>query len=124
MGGRFFLNAEGGLTKIWLELGIVGVVLYAGAVLSVLGPVVRRLGRLDLTGRALIMLTFALGVVFLKGHQSLDNPLVQPLFWIAAGGAWGRMRSPRQATRPPATAVPDPVGSLTTSARPPHAPGR
>jgi len=125
MGGRFFLTAEGGLTKTWLELGIVGVVLYAGVVFSVLSPVVHRLGRLDLTGRALTVLTFALGVVFLKGHQSLDNPLMQPLFWIAAGGAWGRMRSRPPAARPPATAMPDAVGSLTASGRPPpaHAPG-
>jgi hypothetical protein len=49
--------------------------------------------RLDGAGRALTILTLALGVVFLKGHQDLDNPLVQPLFWLAAGGAWGRMRA-------------------------------
>jgi hypothetical protein len=35
----------------------------------------------------------ALGVVFLKGHQSLDDPLIQPLFWLGVGGIWGRMRA-------------------------------
>lgn len=93
LGGRSFLTAEGGLTKTWLELGIAGVVLYAGVFAAVLGPLIRRLGRLDGVGRALTMLAIALGVVFLKGHQSLDNPLVQPLFWLAVGGAWGRLRA-------------------------------
>lgn len=93
LGGRSFLTAEGGLTKTWLELGIAGVVLYAGVFAAVLGPLLRRLGRLDGVGRALTMLAIALGVVFLKGHQSLDNPLVQPLFWLAVGGAWGRLRA-------------------------------
>jgi hypothetical protein len=93
LNGRSFLTAEGGLTKTWLELGITGVVLYACVFASVLGPLIRRLGRLDRIGWALIVLVFALGIVFLKGHQSLDNPLVQPLFWLAAGGAWGRLRA-------------------------------
>jgi hypothetical protein len=93
LGGRTFLTAEGGLTKTWLELGIAGVVLYAGVFASVLGPLIRRLGRLDGIGRALTVLAIALGVVFVKGHQSLDNPLVQPLFWLAVGGAWGRLRA-------------------------------
>jgi hypothetical protein len=100
LNGRSFRTAEGGLTKTWLELGIVGVLLYAGVFWSVLGPLVRRLGRADFAGRALTVLTLALGIVFLKGHQSLDNPLVQPLFWLAAGGAWGRMRA--RAAQPPA----------------------
>lgn len=91
--GRDFITAEGGLTKTWLELGIVGVVLYAGVFWSVLGPAVRALRRLDVAGRALFILTVALGILFLKGHQSLDNPLVQPLYWLAAGGIWGRMRA-------------------------------
>ena len=90
-GGRSFLSAEGGLTKTWLELGIVGVILYTGVFLSVLGPPLRSLRRLDGVGRALTMLTVALGIVFLKGHASLDDPLVQPLFWLAAGGIWGRI---------------------------------
>jgi hypothetical protein len=89
--GRSFVTAEGGLTKTWLELGIVGVVLYAGVFMSVLGPVLASLRRIDGIGRALAVLAVALGIVFLKGHQSLDDPLIQPLFWLAAGGAWGRM---------------------------------
>lgn len=93
LNGRSFLTAEGGLTKTWLELGIVGVVLYGGVFVSALGPLVGRLRRADPAARALTLLTLALGVVFLKGHQSLDNPLVQPLFWLAAGGAWGRLRA-------------------------------
>ena len=90
--GRTFITAEGGITKTWLELGIVGVVLYAGIFLSALSPAVRSLRQLDGVGRALTILTIALGVVFLKGHASLDNPLVQPLFWLCAGATWGRMR--------------------------------
>jgi hypothetical protein len=93
LNGRDYITAEGGLTKTWLELGIVGVVLYAGVFLSALGPAVRSLRRLDGAGRALIILTMALGIIFLKGHQSLDNPLVQPLYWLTAGGVWGRIRA-------------------------------
>ena len=91
-GGRSFLSAEGDLTKTWLELGVLGVALYAGVFLSVLGPPLRSLRCMDGVGRALTVLTVALGVVFLKGHASLDDPLVQPLFWLAAGGIWGRSR--------------------------------
>ena len=93
--GRSFLSAEGGLTKTWLELGVVGVALYTGVFLSVLGPPLRSLRRMDGVGRALTVLTVALGIVFLKGHASLDDPLVQPLFWLAAGGIWGRSRGRR-----------------------------
>ncbi len=113
--GRSFLTAEGGLTKTWLELGIAGVVLYAGVFASVLGPLIRRLGRLDGIGRALTVLAIALGVVFLKGHQSLDNPLVQPLFWLAVGGAWGRLRAAshrrHHQTGVPQRTAPHPQGS-------------
>jgi hypothetical protein len=91
--GRTFLTVEGGLTKTWVELGIVGVALYGAVFVSALGPLARRLGRLDSTGQALTVLALALGIVFLKGHQSLDNPVIQPLFWLAVGGAWGRMRA-------------------------------
>ena len=90
--GRTFIAAEGGLTKTWLELGGPGVILYGGVFFSVLAPIVRRLRRLDGAGRALTILALALSIVFLKGHQDLDDPLVQPLFWLAAGGAWARMR--------------------------------
>lgn len=93
LSGRIFMTVEGGLTKTWLELGLIGVVLYAGVFISVLGPAVRSLRALDGAGRALLVLVMALGVIFLKGHQSLDDPLVQPLFWLTAGGVWGRMRA-------------------------------
>jgi hypothetical protein len=93
VGGRTFITAEGGLAKTWLELGIVGVVLYGGVFVAALGPLVRSLRHLDGVGRALTVLAVALGIVFLKGHQSLDDPLVQPLFWLCVGGAWGRMRA-------------------------------
>ena len=93
VGNRVFETAEGGLTKTWLELGILGVVLYGFIFLSVVLPTVRLLRRFDGTGRALTVLTVALGIIFLKNHQSLDDPLVQPLFWLSAGGAWGRIRS-------------------------------
>ena len=39
------------------------------------------------------MLAIALGVVFLKNHQSLDDPLIQPLFWLSVGGIWERIRA-------------------------------
>jgi hypothetical protein len=90
--GRTLVSAEGGLTKTWLELGILGVALYGGVFFSTLAPIARSLRRLDGAGRALTILALALGIVFLKGHQDLDDPLVQPLFWLAVGGAWGRMR--------------------------------
>ena len=91
LNGRVFITAEGGFAKTWLELGIVGVVLYGGVFLSVLGSAISSLRQLDVVGRALTILAIALGIVFLKGHQSLDDPLVQPLYWLAAGGIWGRM---------------------------------
>lgn len=93
MDGRAFRIVEGGLAKTSVELGLVGVLLYGGVFLSILIPLVRSLVRTDGVGRALTILTVAIGIIFLKGHQSLDDPLVQPLFWLAAGGAWGRIRS-------------------------------
>lgn len=92
--GRTFVVAEGGLTKTWLELGIMGVILYGGVFFSVLAPPIRSLRRTDGVGRALTILAVTLGIVFIKGHQSLDDPLIQPFFWLAAGGAWGRLRAP------------------------------
>jgi hypothetical protein len=112
--GKTFITAEGGLTKTWLELGIVGVLLYAAVFASVVGPAARALRRLDGVGRTLTILTITLGVIFLKGHQSLDDPLVQPLFWLAAGGAWGRMRTLSAAQRKPQGPDPAaPVGVYT-----------
>jgi hypothetical protein len=102
--GQSFITAEGGITKTWLELGIIGVALYGGVIISVIGPLVRSLRRLDGVGRTLTVLTIALGIIFLKGHQSMDDPLIQPLFWLAAGGAWGRMRTRAGASRQSETA--------------------
>jgi hypothetical protein len=93
LNGRTFLTAEGGLVKTWLELGIMGVALYGAIFWTALAPAIRSLRRLDGAGVALTMLTIALGVIFLKGHQSLDDPLIQPLFWLGVGGIWGRMRA-------------------------------
>jgi hypothetical protein len=92
-GGRTFITVEGGLTKTWLELGLVGVLLYGAVFASVIGPLARSIRLLDGVGRTLTVLAITLGIIFLKGHQSLDDPLVQPLFWLAAGGAWGRRRT-------------------------------
>jgi hypothetical protein len=92
--GRSFITAEGGLAKTWLELGLVGVILYGAVFVTVIGPVLRLFSKLDSIGRALLALTIGLGILFLKGHQSLDDPLIQPLFWMAAGGVWGRLRRP------------------------------
>jgi hypothetical protein len=91
--GRTFISAEGGLPKTWLELGIMGVVLYAAVFWVALAPAIRSLRRLDGAGVALTILSIALGVIFLKGQQSLDDPLIQPLFWLGVGGIWGRMRA-------------------------------
>ena len=91
--GRTFILAEGGLAKTALELGIMGVVLYGAVFWVALAPAIRSLRRLDGAGVALTMLAIALGVIFLKGHQSLDDPLIQPLFWLSIGGIWGRMRA-------------------------------
>jgi hypothetical protein len=93
LAGRTFIIAEGSLGKTWLELGIMGVVLYGAVFWAALTPAIRALRRLDGAGIALTMLAIALGVIFLKGHQSLDDPLIQPLFWLSVGGIWGRMRA-------------------------------
>jgi len=102
--GRTFITAEGGLARTWLELGIIGMVLYGTVFWVALAPAIQSLRRLDGAGAALTMLAIALGVIFLKGQQSLDDPLIQPLFWLSVGGIWGRMRavavSGRQAHEP------------------------
>ena len=90
--GRTFIIAEGALSKTWLELGIMGLILYGAVFWAALAPAIRSWRRLDKVGVAFTMLAIALGVVFLKGHQSLDDPLIQPLFWLCVGGIWGRMR--------------------------------
>jgi hypothetical protein len=93
LNNRIFLIAEGGLAKTWLELGIMGMVLYGAIFWEALSAPIHSLRRLDEAGVAFTMLAIALGVVFLKGHQSLDDPLIQPLFWLAVGGIWGRMHA-------------------------------
>lgn len=103
--GRTFITAEGGLAKTWLELGIMGVALYGAVFWVALAPAIRSLRRLDGAGIALTMLAIALGVVFLKGHQSLDDPLIQPLFWLGVGGIWGRMRAVALIRQPDTGAV-------------------
>ena len=94
LAGRTFITVEGGLAKVWLELGIVGVALYGAIFWTALTPAIRSLRRLDGVGTALALLAIALGIIFLKGHQSLDDPLIQPLFWLITGGIWGRTRRP------------------------------
>jgi hypothetical protein len=93
IGNRVFMTAEGGLTKTWLELGLMGVLLYLFVFVSLLAPMIRMMRALDGAGRALLVLAIAVGVVFLKGHQSLDNPLVQPMYWLVVGGIWGRLHA-------------------------------
>ncbi|MGH3186231.1 MAG: hypothetical protein ACRDOL_02970 [Streptosporangiaceae bacterium] len=93
--GRTFITVEGGLGKTWLELGIVGVALYGAVFWTALAPAIGSLRRLDGVGAALTVLAIALGIVFLKGHQSLDDPLIQPLFWLCVGGIWGRASAGR-----------------------------
>jgi hypothetical protein len=92
LNGRTFITFEGSLGKTWLELGILGLVLYGTVFWATLAPTIRSLRRLDGAGVAFATLVIALGVIFLKGHQSLDDPLIQPLFWLTVGGIWGRMR--------------------------------
>jgi hypothetical protein len=96
--GKSYMTVEGGLSKTWLELGLIGVLLYGQVFGTAIVPVLRRFGSLDGIGRALLVLSLGLGILFLKGHQSLDDPLSQPLFWIAVGGVWGRLR--RQTAEP------------------------
>jgi hypothetical protein len=117
LNGRTFITAEGGLTKTWLELGIVGVILYAGVFFSVVAPIIRNLTRLDATCHALAVVAIGLGVIFLKGHQSLDDALVQPLFWLVVGGAWGRMRSLAARSRNEQRARPFPAPADAYSTR-------
>jgi hypothetical protein len=93
MDGRVYTSVEGGLAKTWLELGVIGVALYGAVFLSALLPAICFLRRLDGVGTTLIVLVGAMGVIFLKNHQSLDDPLIQPLFWLAVGGIWGRIRA-------------------------------
>jgi hypothetical protein len=100
LGGRTFVTVEGGLTKVWLELGIVGVAIYGAVFWTALAPAIGSLRRMDGVGTALTLLALALGVIFLKGHQSLDDPLIQPLFWLVTGGIWGRIRATARRSPP------------------------
>jgi len=93
LNNQTYAGAEGGLSKTWLELGIMGVTLYGAIFWEALAPAMRSFRRLDGPGLAFMMLAVALGIVFLKGHQSLDDPLIQPLFWLAVGGIWGRLHA-------------------------------
>jgi hypothetical protein len=93
LNGRTFAAAEGGLGKVWLELGIIGVTLYAAVFGAAFSPALRVLRRMDGAGISLVALACATGMIFLKNHQSLDDPLIQPLFWLAVGGIWGRARN-------------------------------
>jgi len=103
--GRTFITAEGGLSRTWLELGVMGLALYGAVFWAALAPAIKYLRKLDGAGVALTTLAIAMGIVFLKGQQSLDDPLVQPIFWLGIGGIWGRMRAgalirkPRRDTR-------------------------
>ena len=99
LNSRTFLSTEGGLSKTWLELGIMGVALYGAVFWAALAPAIRSLRRLDGAGLACTMLAISLGIIFLKGHQSLDDPLVQPLFWLVVGGIWGRTHAADRAIR-------------------------
>lgn len=91
--GRTFRAAEGGLAKTWLELGLIGALIYGGLFWTALAAPVRQLFRLDDVGRSLTVLALALGLIFLKGHQSLDDVLVQPVYWLVVGGIWSRMQN-------------------------------
>jgi hypothetical protein len=93
LNNQIYAGAEGSLSKTWLEVGIMGAALYGAIFWEALAPAIRSLRRLDGPGLAFTMLAIALGVVFLKGHQSLDDPLIQPLFWLAVGGIWGRLHA-------------------------------
>lgn len=93
IGDRSFRTAEGGLTKAWLELGVTGAVLYGSLFAVLLAPLLRGLRNLDSIGRAATCLVFALCIIFLKGHASLDDPLIQPLYWVAVGVCWARRRA-------------------------------
>lgn len=107
--GRVFMGAEGGLTKAWLELGLVGVLLYAAVFTSILGPLLRHLTRINAVGQAMGVLALCLGIVFLKAQASLGDPLVQPMFWLAAGIGLGSIAEDSDIAMP---AAQSPVGSL------------
>ena len=83
-----------GLPAPWLELGSV-VALYG----PVFGTATGAFRRPDSMGRSSLILMLGLGIVFLEGHVSLDDPLIQPLFWIAVGGILGGLRGHSTAAR-------------------------
>jgi hypothetical protein len=89
------LAAKALKVRTWLELGIMEVVLYGRFFWVALAPAIRSLRWLGGIGVALTMLAIALGASFLKGQQSLDDPLIQPLFWLSVGCLRGRMQADR-----------------------------
>jgi hypothetical protein len=89
------LAAKALKVRTWLELGIMGVVLYEAVFWVVLAPAIRSLRWPGRIGVALTMMAITLGVSFLKGQQSLNNPLIHSLFWLSVGGLQGRMQADR-----------------------------
>lgn len=85
-------GTEGTLSKVWLELGLLGVALYYSFLLAWLAPLLSRFRQLDVYGRGSAIAATAVFALGFKAHQIWDNPQVQIMFWLAVGAAWGTLR--------------------------------
>lgn len=95
-------RAEGIVAKVWLELGLVGSVLFLWLISTLVLPLAHAAPRSS--NPVAVWTIYALGVLLLslKGHQVFDNPQVQIPFWLAVGAAYGHLRTSRTDRRSPA----------------------
>ena len=89
--GHTYITGEGAITKVWLEIGIVGLIIYVFLFWTIFSPLILKFKYVDNIGKSFIVGCICLGILFLKGHASLDDPFIQPLFWLNAGVATTRM---------------------------------
>lgn len=82
-------GAEGTLSAVLFEIGLVGVVLYYGLLLRLLLPLLVRLRTSHAYTRGLSLAAIGMFIVGFKAHSVFANPQVQVMYWLAVGGAWG-----------------------------------
>lgn len=121
-------RAEGVLTKVWLELGLVGFLLFSALICTIMLPLIRALSGVNRDATTWTCYAIAVLLLSLKGHQVMDNPQVQIPFWLAVGAAYGHIAR-RQTTS--ATGAPQlgrrrpnwplqPMGGIVPHSRTPH----
>lgn len=81
-------RAEGLMARVWLELGLVGLLIYGSMLLTGVIGALRMTRGGDVWQCAAGLAAVSIFLLALKGHQALGNGQVQPLFWLCVGAAW------------------------------------